>query len=788
MIIEDAELRELYKVATGERLQNMEAGLMHLEKHPGDLTMLEQFLREAHTLKGDSRMLGVQEVETLVHQVEETLGTVKRGESSLTDELCDRLYRGLDAINKLVHEAVTGEASDVNVFYTLAQLMGAVDDAATEAPSTLQMDDFLLADTLDEAPGLNDDCLLPDSVPEIPQILREQLEIEPLSVPAPVAQTAVAQVSDYQIDTIRVEPQRLDVLMTQASELTFTKQRMAQQMTEIEEIVALWEEWSQEALGSRLALDLERVLPNDDLQPVYHFHQRAQQRLERLGILINQLKTQASEDNTSLDTAANQLESGIKSLRLLPLSNLFNLFPRMVRDLAKQQSKAVNLVIEGGDTLADRRILEEMRDPLLHLMRNAIDHGIETPQERESFGKSRTATIRLRGYQTGSKIAIEITDDGRGLNIQSIKRTVRQKGIYSEEELAQMTTSQIQSLIFIPGFSTRTTVTELSGRGVGLDVVRANVERLKGTIETNSTPGMGCRFCIQLSTTLTTTQVLIVEVNQRSHAIPVEFVQTTLLVSLQEFAFEGSPTIAFEDRSIPVVWLADLLELPVSTPASPQVANTIARMLPCIILKIGTEWLGLLVDDLLDQQDIVLKPQSKLLRRIRNVSGATILGTGKVCMVLNPQDLLRSVQRQKVFNTPKIVEQTKTKRSLLLVEDSIIIRTQLKRLLEAAGYEVTAAVDGIDGLGKLKAGQFDAVVSDIEMPNLDGWALTASIRQQQEYTTLPIILVTTLASDEDKRRGAEAGANAYITKGAFDQKVLLNELRRLIQDSPAIDY
>jgi two-component system chemotaxis sensor kinase CheA len=856
MMIEDTELRNIYKTASEEHLQNLEDGLLHLEKYPHDRAILEDLLREAHTLKGDSRMLGVTSVETLIHQLEEILAAAKRGECVLTAQTCDRLYPGLDAIRKLVREAVTGEPAGVNVFYVLAQLMGADSSnlseqieavSQTEAQSNellfpdaiaaqtevvkvgafgdtkanqteLFAVDALLSDAIaSETKLFNIDTLFPDTntyeaaafdvdalFPEIaaePQVFNAQAEIVPLPVPtlivpAPALPQEVpakqppapsvdepAQVNNYQIETIRVEPQKLDTLMTQAGELTVTKIRIAHRLAEIEEILIMWEEWSRDAFVNARAIAHLDQSSHNGIKQVQKFQHRAEQRLERLGTLVNQLRNMAYEDTARLDVVTSELEAGIRTLRLLPLSTIFNLFPRMVRDLAKQQSKEVNLVIEGGDTKADKRILEEMKDPLLHLLRNAIDHGIETPQERELVGKPRAATLRLRGYQNGNNIGIEIVDDGRGLDIEGIKRTALRRGVCREEELATMTTAQIQSLIFAAGFSTRTTITEISGRGVGLDVVRANVERLKGSIQVDSTPGKGCLFRIELNTTLATTNVLIVEVNRVSYAIPVEFVQTSLLVSGQEiFAIEGSQTIVLDGQPVSVSWLADLLELPIAAPASPKSASE-SKMLPCIILQVGNDRLGLLVDGLLDQQDVVLKSQSKLLKRVRNVSGATILGTGEVCMVLNPQDLLKSMQKRNGVSanaTTALVEQTKTKQTILLVEDSITIRTQVKRILEGAGYDVVAAVDGLDGFNKLRAQTFDAVVSDVQMPNLDGLSLTAKIRQHKEYSELPIVLCTTLASDEDKRRGAEAGANAYLTKGTFDQKVLLDTLRRLV--------
>jgi two-component system chemotaxis sensor kinase CheA len=766
MMIEDEELRNLYKVASADHIQKIETGLLHLEKNPLDQASLEQLLREMHSLKGDSRMLGVKDAETLTHQIEDILGAVKRGERVLTSPMFECLYQGLDAIRKIAQEAVTGQSAGISVFHVLAQLMGAdSSDALPEVKETAeQSNGAVSAQFIKEQPLVGKDAVQ-TSEPNLP------------------AAEVLAQVSDYQIDTIRVESQKLDKLLTQASELAVTKGQIGDRVAEIEQIITLWEEWSRETFVSRLTFDeLERRWQTTELQPLQNFYNLLETRLEQLGFLLNRLRSTTFEDNTKLETVANELESGIHSLRLLPFSTIFNLFPRTVRDLAKQQGKEVNLQIEGGDNSVDKRILEEMKDPLLHLLRNAIDHGIETPQERQNLGKPPTATIRLRGYQVGSTVSIEVIDDGRGLDVEAIKRAAMRRGVRSAKELEEMSTAEIQALIFAPGFSTRTAVTEISGRGVGLDVVRANVERLKGNIQVEFTPSRGCLFRITLNSSLATTDALIVQVSQHPYAIPVGFVESMQLVSPQEvFAAEGTQTLPFQGESITVAWLADLLGLPVKAPTSTKALHAASKTIPCIILRIGSERLAVLVDTILEQQDIVLKPQSQLLKRVRNISGATILGTGDVCMVLNPPDLFKSARKAIVSVTVKeLTEQAQVKQKILLVEDSIPIRTQMKRILESAGYDVTAAVDGEDGFNKLRAGTFKAVVSDVQMPNLDGLGLTAKIRQFQEYKGLPVILVTTLASEEDKRQGTQAGASAYITKGDFEQGVLLDTLRRLI--------
>jgi len=791
-IIEDEELRNLFKTASEEHIQNLEAGVLHLEKHPEDLRRLEELLREAHSLKGDARMLGVRDVETITHQLEHLLGGIKRREVEISSIVCDRLGQGIDALRKLVSEAVTGEPAGVDTFHLLASLMGA-NPPATE-PETPSHQPLQIA----PAPEIPTTAvaLIPSPPPPAPQP-QELIVTEILDTSAPVAsQQTTAESNSYRIDTIRVETRNLDVLMTQAGELTVTKIRIARRLIEIEEIVTLWEEWSRDAFVNRFLLEEEEAKifagakQNGGGTRLYHsrqhnernaYNRRSIERLEKFGTLVNTLRTEVYEDTARLDILASDLEEGIRTLRLLPLSTIFQLFPRMVRDLARQQGKEVELIIEGGDTKADKRILEEMKDPLMHMLRNCIDHGIETPTERQKMGKPTLATIRLRGYQTATNIIIEVIDNGCGLDPEKIKQAAIQRGLYREEELATMRKDQIYYLIFSPGFSTRTFVTEVSGRGVGLDVVRTNVERLKGTIQVESNLGIGSTFRIQLGTALATTHVLIVEVEGCVYALPVEFVQTTLLVNQEDiFAIEGRDTIVSNGQPISVVRLADLLELPPNLAAAPKGLSD-SKSLPCLLLKVGEELLGLFVDALLDEQDVVLKSQSSLLKRVRNVAGATILGTGEVCMILSASDLLKSVQKRTGVRLPvKAPAVVKRKQIILLVEDSIATRTQEKRILEGAGYEVVTAVDGLDGFNKLKTRAFDAVVSDVQMPNLDGLSLAARIRQNKEYNELPIILVTSLASDEDKRRGSEAGANAYITKGAFNQEVLLETLRRLV--------
>ena len=958
MFIEDEELRDLYRTSAPEHIQAIESALMQLEKQHQNPVVLKDLLRSAHTLKGDSRMLGVEDVETIVHQIEECLMPIEKG-GRMTAELCDRLYSALDTIKLLTHTAVTGEPNDVNMFYVLATLMGdgdAISMPAVTAPSPISpgimsgtlfdldssllnldpepsngwmtlsndenvfdtpsdiwireenhddlpvgdlssLDSLTLADPLQMSmapadlsqPAISQlqanflelaaelfpaDSTLPKLEPEaafndfelvagttptvdveadldldlsfldgddftlIPSsfdigsavgvgaevtigdreifddfifdnfetITNEapplELPVEPKPpaiVPIAVKPPAPAQplvvptptVSDSQIETVRVEARQLDALMGQSGEINVINQQIASRLLDLNTMMELLESSNRDDRQIQILLQ--------QLSPQSAIHQqlsRSHQQWQQMGALISTFKKAIGSDSSRLDLVTTALESGVKQLRLMPLSTIFNLFPRMVRDLSKTQSKEINFAIEGGDLLLDKRLLEEIKDPLMHLIRNAIDHGIETPAERQQNGKLAAATLMIQVRQTGSQTVIEILDDGRGLDIQRIKATAIKRGLHTKAELDLMTTDKIQSLIFASGFSTRTRVTELSGRGVGLDIVRTNVERIKGSVDVESAPDRGCTFRIVLSHAIGSSQVMIVDVRNQTYAIPVEFVDRMLLVNKADiFALSGTPTVQINGKTTTVAWLADLLALPAVAPDSPGEVTRRSNSVACLLLQAGRQQLALLVDRINDRQLISIESPHPILKNVPHLSGSTILGTGEVCLVLNPLDLFVTAGGEKprapkaggeVSGAISLAEPlqrriaTDTTPTILLVEDSLVIRTQLTRILKGAGYHVTVAKDGVEGWETLQAGKFDVVVSDVEMPRWGGLELTSEIRKHSDYQDLPVVLVTTLSQTADRDRGFQAGANAYLTKGDFDQQLLLDTLTRLI--------
>jgi len=707
--------------------------------------------RDSHSLKGAARMLGLVRVESAAHGLESIFNAARKGEAPLTPETIEHMNAALDDLRLRVQEALSGPLPGECATELLNEVP--VADATLQSPSggsEFYRSGFIPTGLLDQGKnvGMNSD-------------------LQKLEVHAKEAQTISSKPiptagEPFRIETVRVETRKLDDLLTQVGELSVIQGR-AQHRLELME--ALQELWSV----------LERSRRNGKTAS-FARHGPGVEAPARFGSLLKQTRDALFNDSARLESTVNLLQDQVRNIRLLPLSTVFALFPRMVRDLAKEQGKEAELALEGGDITVDKRILEEMKDPLMHLIRNAIDHGIELPAERERVGKPRSGTVRLRAVRENASVLLEVQDDGRGLDPATIRQEAKKRGLLDEAALAAMTPAQLQQLIFLPGFSTSTYVTELSGRGVGLDVVRVNVERMKGNIRLDSAAGQRLTVQVRLPLSLSTTRLLLASANGQLFGLPVEFVQTSQRVREKDiFTLEGRLAVLLDGQPVIAARLADLLELEVRSLAVPGI-------LACVVLQVGDERLSLLVDDLIGEEEVVPKPLGMPLRRVRNVSALAMLGSGDICAVLNPADLLRSAHKTggALRSEKHEIQNEVAKPVVLLVEDSALIRAMEKRILEDNGYEVVTAVDGVDGLNILGSRTFAAVVSDIVMPNMSGLALTTSIRAEPRYKELPIILVTSLASNEDKRRGLDAGANAYIPKPSFDQRVLLDTLKRLI--------
>lgn len=745
-MIADPELYKLFKAESDEHLSRLDDGLLRLEKSPTDSSLLEEVFRESHSLKGAARMLGLSRIETAAHGMEGIFNAARKGETPLSPEIITQMNACLADLRRRVAEALSADSN-------------ADTGSKITAPAKIDAEQ---KPTIALPPQANADL---ESTRPNPTISHVQTPEPPPSPP-------------FIIDSVRVETRKLDELLTQVGELSVIQGRGQHRLSLMDELLEQW---------AMLERDSHRLAPSASAlnNPI---------KEARLGFghLLKQARDTFFDDYASLESIVQRLEDQVTGMRLLPLTNLFALFPRMVHDLAKEQGKEVELILEGGDITVDKRILEEMKDPLMHLLRNAIDHGIEIPEQRLQLGKPRLAAVKMRAERKDDGVLLEVLDDGRGLDLSSIRQEAIKRCLVDEMALAVMTPQQLQQLIFNSGFSTSRYVTELSGRGVGLDVVRANVERLKGAIRLESLWGQGLTVKIHLPLNLATTKVLLANVNGRLFGLQVEFIHTSRWIKPQDiFMLDGHPSVYLDGEPILIARLEELLELPTTSKGSRlSTPTTECKTLACVVIQVDHGRFGLLADDLPGEEEVVTKPLGPPLKRVRNVSSLTMLGNGSICPVLSPADLLISAKRlmrigklgsRNLEAIPKaLLDVPETKPAVLLVEDSALIRAMEKRILEDANYEVVTAVDGLDGLNLLGSRAFAAVITDIMMPNMDGLTLTAHIRATPGYHNLPVILVTSLASDEDKRRGLDAGANAYIPKPTFDQRLLLDTLKRLV--------
>lgn len=593
------------------------------------------------------------------------------------------------------------------------------------------------------------------------------------------------------IKTLRVDTKKLDQLVSQVGELIIAKIKAKDHLVEIEKMINSFEEWYRElnkikqfakymdkrpARSSELPVGTSIYFPNKNIN---NFFDDSSSRLADFMNQMNTLYRTIQEDDARLNLIVNELEERIKNIRVLPLATIFHMFPRMVRDIAREKNKNIDLVITGSETSVDKKIIEEIKSPLIHIIRNAIDHGLEEPHERLAHGKNPVGRIHLSAHHLENSVLIEIEDDGRGINVEAIKRKVLQKNLLTSAELQTMTEEQIINIIFWPGFSTGEVVTDISGRGIGLDIVHTKITQLNGKVSIKSVPGHGCKVSIILPVTMATIKSFLVQVNEQTFAIPTSSIKTALLINSEEIFYkEGRETIIVNNTTVPVCKLSKILERPDDKPVEGKVV--------IIVIKSEDGQIGFIIDRLLGDQEILHKNLNAPLLRVRNVAGVTTLGSGELCLILNVHDLIKSAyssfgMSQKQFTIKKGKSINRETLNILVVDDSVTTRILERNILKAAGYNVTIATNGLDALTKLASEKFNLIVSDIEMPEINGFELTERVKTSEEYKHIPIILVSSLASELDKKKGLGLGASAYIQKGGFDQEELLSTISKLIE-------
>ena len=739
-------LRATFVAEADEHLKAISAGLLELEKTPElsrQKEIIETIFREAHSLKGAARAVNHTAIETLCQPLESVFAALKRGDLPASLLLFDLFHRTVNGLEKLLAITDAEPGADQQSIVTL--LKEQLEQALTGAR-------------------------------ELESGVREE-PVSPVNEPKSTA-----------IGTVRIPTSKLDTLFRQVEEMIAIKQSAEQHSSDLNEIGVALE--ARKKVSDRIHSCMQ------DIQSVYMKEKFAGK--ETLSITkwqdildednkatrivadkLDALITSVATDRRMLVKMIDNLLDDAKQLLMQPLSLTFDILPKIVRDLARDQDKEAEISIQGGDIELDRRIQEEIKDPLIHLIRNCIDHGIETPAVRARLHKPAHGMITINVAQKDAgKVEITIADDGSGIDHAKVLAAAQKSGAITPDDAAQFSEQETASLIFRSGVSTSPIVTDISGRGLGLAIVREKIGRLGGSIALESQAGAGTTFRIALPVTLAAFRGVAVRAADQFFVLPTMNVERVTRAKKEDIrTVENREVLQINGHSLSLVYLADVLGL-----QRKRATDKSSDFIQVVVLTSGGERIAFAVDEIFNEQEVLLKGLGKQLARVRNFAGSTVLGSGKLAPFLNVPDLMKSgieVAASIIKEEVSPVADTHRK-SILVVEDSITARSLLKNILEASGYQVKTAVDGIDAITALKTETFDLVVSDIEMPRMDGFDLTAKIRADKKLAELPVILVTALASREHRERGIDAGANAYIVKSDFDQTGLLEIINRFI--------
>lgn len=759
------ELLELFAGEADDHLKALSQKVLELENTAdgGQDRVVEEILRHAHTLKGAAAAVDHDEIGTLMHHFEGVFERIRDGGLIAEPSTLDVAYQTLDVVASLAGLAATGPHERVDV----STLTGALESLSR-------------AGQQDSPPSSTGS----ETFPPGPTPRQNATSVSDASATEARPPAGPSQPEE----TIRIATSKLDSIMAQVGELLVVSSGTHQNIEVLRQLaqsLARWsEEWhglrssyrdllvAAEGTGNGAVADTDRW--RETVNGVQSLLERGESRVKSEHALALGVLRALKADARVMAQSVNGLQNEVRRARMLPVSTIFEAFPRMVRDLAREQNKKVLLQIGGSDTEVDRAVLEQLKAPLTHLLRNCVDHGLEVPAVRRAAGKPEEGTITLEASQQGSTVVIRVADDGAGIDTEAVTAKASERGLIDPEEAAGLSRRVALQLIFRSGLSTSPILTDISGRGVGLDVVRENVEQLHGTVSVESEPARGTVFSLTLPLTVVTTKCLLVRVADRKLALPISGVARAVRVHDENIErVNGREAISVEEEPVRLARLDGVLGIA-------HDAEDHSRQLPAVVVE-GTDGsVALVADELLLTQDVVVKPLPRPLGRVPGIAGASILGSGEIVLVLNAAELGRGLdQVASTVMRPAVSETEAAPTVVLLVDDSITTRTLEKNILESAGYQVRAASDGAEAWMLLQSEGADIAVLDVQMPRMDGFELTERIRNDERFAHLPVVLVTSLDSAGDRERGIRAGADAYITKGAFDQEQLLDTIRRL---------
>jgi two-component system sensor histidine kinase and response regulator WspE len=745
-------LLDLFSMEVKTQVAILNDRLLALENQPQPQEDLAALMRAAHSIKGAARIVQLNAVVTLAHAMEDCFVAAQAGEIRLTAADIDVL---LAAADMLLH---IGEACDGNSHPQLPEA------------ANIQSLVTAIANILNSQPASQ------TAPVEFPQPETASAWV----VPPSQVFTPASKAEAVQNRAVRVGADNLNRLMGLAGESLVEAKWLE---TFADSLLKLKTRQTQlfgllEGLEELLSNNSRHLLERQIQEQMSAVRQTASECRQLLGDRHNELELY-SQRSTNL---ADRLYRQVIATHMSPFGEGGQGFPRMVRDMARQLGKRIKLDIVGKSTLVDRDILERLEVPLTHILRNAIDHGIETPQERLAVGKSETGTIRIEVVHRAGMLLITVSDDGRGIDLEFLRQEIARKNLTTPEMATQLAETELMEFLFLPGFSTAKTVTEISGRGVGLDVAHSTIREVGGSLRAVSQPGLGMAFYLQLPLTLSVLRTLVVEIANEAYAFGLARIDQVVMIPKSAIVVsENQPFFMLNDQAVALISAHQVLELPV------QVVNP--ELLPVVIISDRLSRYGVVIDRFISECSLVVRPLDPRLGKVPNISAAALMDDGSPVLIIDIEDLVRSIAKmlasgqlsQVNHSTQKAV--AKTYKRVLVVDDSITVREMERKLLENKGFKVEVAVNGMDGWNAIRSSDYDLVITDIDMPRMNGFELTSQIKTHAKLKHIPVIIVSYKDREADRIHGLEAGANYYLTKSSFHDDTLLNAVIDLIGEA-----